>query len=172
MKRILIAACVLTCGSMVSAQSLVDVAKKEKERRKKIEAQDNHTYSERDLKSNGLRTAAPAASARQADTSAGSDSATTGATAATGATGNGGDTTGAQQQDPTTTQAYWHDKVSAIDKKIGDLQTRLQSPQMNSNTQGAADRDKLQKDLARAQGERAALADEARRKGVPPGWLR
>ncbi len=165
MKRSLVAvACLLTFGALVSAQSLVEVAKKEKERRKKLAAEENHSYSERDLKSNGLRAAPPASPAKQGEASAGDDNAAAGTADPNAAS--------AQEQDPAQTEAYWHDKVSAIDKRIQDLETRLKSPAMTANTRGAADREKAEKDLAQARGERDALVDEARRKGVPPGWLR
>lgn len=168
MKRSLVAAvCLLFFGSLVSAQSLAEIAKKEKERRKKVESKQTHSYSEKDLKSNGLPTAPPARSAQQGEATAGNGNDTT-------TTADAGDTNAAsaQEDDPTKTPAYWHDKVSAIDKKISDLETRLKSPAMTSNTRGAAERQNVEKDLAQARADRAALVDEARRKGVPPGWLR
>jgi hypothetical protein len=164
MKRSLVAvACLLTFGALVSAQSLVEVAKKEKQRRKKVATEENHSYSEQDLKSNGLRTAPPASPTKQGEANGGDD---------TAVAGPGDPNATSAQQDPTQTEAYWHDKVSAIDKKIQDLETRLKSPAMTANTRGAADREKAEKDLAQAHAERDSLVDEARRKGVPPGWLR
>lgn len=165
-RNLVVAFSLLTFGSLVSAQSLVDVARKEKERRKKVEAQENHTFSERDLKSSGLRTAPQASSAKQAEAAAQSD------TGASETQTEASSSAAAAQEDPTKTQAYWHDKVSAIDKKIQDLETRLNSPQMTSNARGASEREKVERDLAQARRDRDALADEARRKGVPPGWLR
>jgi hypothetical protein len=164
MKNSLVAAlCLLVAGTVVSAQSLVEVAKKEKERRKKVESRETHSYNERDLKSNGLRTAPPSTSTSSSSTTASDGSASASADSSKDA---------AAPEDPTETQAYWHDKVSALDKKIQDLQTRLASPEMTANTRGASERQKVEKDLAQAKADKDALADEARRKGVPPGWLR
>jgi hypothetical protein len=145
-------------ATLVSAQSLVEVAKKEKERRKKVDQQGNQAFTENDLRG-GLRL--PAATAKP------------GAAAAEGAaSAEGAGEAAAPDVDPTTTQSYWRERVSAVNKKIQDLEAKLQSPELTSDTRGASRRQAAERDLAQARSEKQAIAEEARRKGVPPGWLR
>ena len=163
MKRYFVAvSCFCALGSLVSAQSLSDVAKKEKERRDKVGAGTSHNYSEKDLQHGGLRTSLPA---KPAPAGGG----TTGGSAEDQSKDKKAEPA---QEDPTKTQAYWHDRVSGIDKRIQELETRLQSPEMTSNYRGGMDRQRVERDLAQARADRQAIEDEARRKGVPPGWVR
>jgi phosphate uptake regulator len=148
-------------ASLVSAQSLVEVAKKEKERRKKLDAQGKQAFTEGDLRG-GLRT--PAARP--------SSSTTTPQTGGTAATPEGGETPAEPEQDPTKTESYWRERVAAVNKKIQDLEAKLQSPELTSDTRGTSRRQAAERDLAQARSEKQTIADEARRKGVPPGWLR
>jgi len=162
MKRLVWALAVLyVSASLVSAQSLVEVAKKEKERRKKLDAQGKQAFTEGDLRG-GLRT--PAARP--------SSSTTTPQTGGTAATPEGGETPAEPEQDPTKTESYWRERVSAVNKKIQDLEAKLQSPELTSDRRGASRRQAAERDLAQARSEKQTIADEARRKGVPPGWLR
>jgi hypothetical protein len=62
--------------------------------------------------------------------------------------------------------------VSAVNKKIQDLEARLKSPELTSDVRGASRREAAERDLAQARSEKQTIADEARRKGIPPGWLR
>jgi len=148
-------------ASLVSAQSLVEVAKMEKERRKKLDAQGKQAFTEGDLRG-GVRT--PAARP--------SSSTTTPQTGGTAATPEGGETPAEPEQDPTKTESYWRERVSAVNKKIQDLEAKLQSPELTSDRRGASRRQAAERDLAQARSEKQTIADEARRKGVPPGWLR
>jgi hypothetical protein len=51
MKRLVLSLAILcVSATLVSAQSLVDVAKKEKERRKKVDAQGKQAFTENDLR--------------------------------------------------------------------------------------------------------------------------
>ncbi|MGH9321642.1 MAG: hypothetical protein ACRD21_11035 [Vicinamibacteria bacterium] len=160
MKRVFWALAILYAfTSVVSAQSLVEVAKKEKDRRKKVESQSKHAFTENDLRG-GIRTP-PAPPSSPGDTSA--DGATEEESAAAETP---------TEQDPAATESYWRDRVTAIDTRIRDLEAKLQSPELTANTRGAPQRQAAERDLAAARSERQALADEARRKGVPPGWLR
>jgi len=160
MKRLVWALAVLyASASLVSAQSLVEVAKKEKERRKKVDAQGKQAFTESDLRS-GPRL--PQASSRS----------TAPQTGQAAATEEGGETPAEPEPDPTKTEGYWRERVSAINKKIQDLEAKLRSPELTSDSRGASRRQAAERDLAQARSEKQAIADEARRKGVPPGWLR
>jgi hypothetical protein len=162
MKRLVLALAFLCASAtLVSAQSLVEVAKKEKERRKKVEAQGSPAFTESDLRG-GPRLPAARPS------SGGSTSQTTGTAAAP----DGGETPAEPEEDPTKTQSYWRERVSAVNKKIQDLEAKLQSPELTSDRRGASRREAVERDLAQARVEKQGIADEARKKGVPPGWLR
>ena len=150
-------AALMMSATLVTAQSLVEVAKKEKDRRKKLDAQGKQSFNENDLRG-GPRLPARAPSKPEG--------------AAGGETAEGGGETAEPEPDPTTTQAYWRDRVSAVNKKIEDLEARLKSPELTSDARGASRRQSADRELAQARSEKQAIADEARRKGIPPGWLR
>jgi hypothetical protein len=162
MKRLVLAAAVLyASASLASAQSLVEVAKKEKERRKKIDADSKQAFTETDL---GRGPRLPPA---------GSGSGSTAAEPGQAAPAAGvGETPAAEEQDPTKTESYWRERLSTVNKKIQDLEAKLQSPELTSDTRGASRRQAAERELEQARGEKQALTEEARRKGVPPGWLR
>ena len=162
MKRLVLALAVLCASAtLVSPQSLVEVAKKEKERRKKVDAQGSQAFTENDLRGGPRLPAARPSSG-----------ASTTETAGTTAAPEGGETTAEPEEDPTKTESYWRERVSGVNKKIQDLEARLQSPELTSDTRGASRREAVERDLAQARSEKQAIADEARRKGAPPGWLR
>lgn len=162
MKRLVLALAVLYASiSLASAQSLVDVAKKEKERRKNLDAQGKQAITENDLR-RGPRLPAARTSSSTSTPQAGGPAATP----------EGGETPAEPEQDPTKTESYWRERVSAVNKKIQDLEAKLRSPELTSDTRGAPRRQAAERDLAQARSEKQTLADEARRKGVPPGWLR
>lgn len=160
MKRLVLVLAVLYASiSLASAQSLVEVSKKEKERRKNLDAQGKQAITETDLR-RGPRL--PAARSSTSTPPAGGPAATP----------EGGETPVEPEQDPTKTESYWRERVSAVNKKIQDLEAKLRSPELTSDTRGATRRQAAERDLAQARSEKQTLADEARRKGVPPGWLR
>jgi hypothetical protein len=162
MKRLVLALAVLSASAtLVSAQSLVEVAKKEKERRKKVEAQGSQAFTESDLRGGPRLPAARPSSGGS-----------TGESAGTAAAPEGGETPPEPEADPTKTESYWRERVSGVNKKIQDLEARLQSPELTSDRRGASRREAVERDLAQARSEKQAIADEARRKGVPPGWIR
>ncbi len=161
MKRLVWAFAVLCAiATLVSAQSLSEVARKEKERRKKLDAQGKPVITESDLRS-GPRFAPASAGTSTRPTPSGS-----------AGTAEGGETPAEPDPDPTKTESYWRERVSAVNKKIQDLETRLQSPELNSDTRGATRRQAAERDLAQAKSEKQAIVQEARKKGVPPGWVR
>ncbi len=158
MKRLVWALAVLyASASLLSAQSLVEVAKKEKERRKKLDAPGKQAITERELRG-GPRL--PPTSSSSTPTQAGQAA----------STAEGGETPA--EPDPTKTESYWRERVAGVNKKIQDLEAKLQSPELTSDTRGASRRQAAERDLAQARSEKQAIADEARKKGVPPGWLR
>lgn len=159
MQRLVLAFVVLfAAATLASTQSLVEVAKKEKERRKKLDAQGKHSITENDLR-RGSRlpptsSTVSTPAARSAETPEGTE------------------TPAEPEEDPTKTESYWRERVAAVNKKIQDLEAKLQSPELNADTRGATRRQAVERDLAQARSEKQAIADEARRKGVPPGWVR
>ena len=160
MKRLIWICIVLFAASAALGQSLAEVAKKEKERRKQLDSTESRTVTDVELRRvGGPRTLSPAPSSTS---SSDSDDAAE------------GDEEGDQEEiaDERQTEDYWRGRLSPIDTRIQSLEQRLQSPQLTSNPVGGADRERVERDLAQARSERQAILDEARRKGVPPGWLR
>ncbi|HEY7699236.1 MAG TPA: hypothetical protein VIE88_12520 [Vicinamibacteria bacterium] len=160
MKRLVLILAVLSVSvSLASSQSLVEVAKKEKERRKKVDAQGKQSFTETDLRGGPRLPATSSSSSAPATPAAASAAAPEGGAAPA-------------DQDPTKTEAYWKERVSGVNKKIQDLEARLKSPELTSDYRGADRRAAVERDLAQARSEKQVIADEARKKGVPPGWLR
>jgi hypothetical protein len=189
MKRVLVisAALVVTCASLASAQSastrpLADVAKAEEERRKDVK-KPAKVLTNHDLKpdiSKGIAALSPPTDSATATPA----NATPGAPAATAKP----DAAGAKDQ------AYWagrmkdaRDKLQRSQMFADSLQTRINSLTTDFvNRDDPAQKAKLETDrkAALAELERvkkemtdqtkaiAAIEDEARRAGVPAGWLR
>jgi hypothetical protein len=162
---------VLGLGSAVAfSQSLAEVAKKEKERRGKNSTEAKRTITDRELASSfgGLP---PASSSVQTPAS--------GEGTAAGATeGEEGE---APAQDETKTEAYWQSRVKGSKEKIAKLEQQLQSDNwgdgqrvgvdpMGANNLGS--RQQAEQQLAAARAELEAVRAEARKAGVPPGWVR
>jgi hypothetical protein len=159
MKRLAFAlAALCISATLVSAQSLVEVAKKEKERRKKVDTAAKQAFTENDLRGGPRLRPTATAKPEAAEAATGTSEA-----------GSGG---AAAEVDPATTESYWRERVSGLNKKIQDLEARLSSPELNSDTRGASRRQAAERDLAQARNDKQAIAEEARRKGIPPGWLR
>jgi len=166
----------------VFAQSLADIAKKEEERRKKI-PEPAKVYTNKDL------TAAPATSAATPASS----------TPAASAPAASADAAKAKEQDakdkgPAKDQAYWAGKMKALRDELARnetyaeaLQTRLNSLQTDfvnrddpaqrsvierDRQKVAAELGRLKQSITNAKKAITDLEEEARRAGVPPGWLR
>ncbi|HSF17940.1 MAG TPA: hypothetical protein VLK65_20550 [Vicinamibacteria bacterium] len=161
MKRLVFTLAALLVAAVVSAQSLAEVARKEKERRKKLQTSESHTYTEVDLRGQGPMTEVT-----------GAGMAATPAEPAEGEPTGESESSDGEQPDPTKTREYWQSRLSRLDGRIRELQARLQSPGYTSNPRGAPERQAVERELEQARAERGALMDEARRAGVPPGWLR
>ncbi len=146
-------------ASSAAAQSLAEIAKKEKERRANNDAEQTQTITERELRTN-----------------LGGPMTTSTAVAATDEESDSADEDDAdaepEQVDPSQTREYWRNRLSGVDGRIQTLQQQLQSPLYTSDPRGASRRDRLEQQLAQAQAERDAIVEEARRAGAPPGWLR
>jgi hypothetical protein len=152
------------------AQSLAELAKKEKERRAHLPGKKGRVITDQDLAGySGL----PTTPAPEGE-----------ASAASAAPGDGA--AGAEQAaapDATKTREHWQSRVLAVQKKIGDLETELQSPELNwgqginmavnpigqNNLQKRQD---IERRLVEARAELEQVRDEARRAGVPAGWVR
>lgn len=161
----------------VSGQSLADVAKKEEERRKDIK-QPSKVITNKDLSELPARaTPPPAAPVKPADAKDAKD-----------------EKDKDKDKEPAKDQAYWSGRLKALQQALDRdqtyaeaLQTRVNSLNTDFvNRDDPAQRAVIERDRQRAVGEVARLKDqivkdkkaiadleeEARRAGVPPGWLR
>lgn len=170
------------------AQSLADVAKKEEERRKEVK-QPSKTYTNKDLKP--VPPSPPSETAQAPAAAAGEP--------ADAATAKSADDASKPEADkaktePVKDQAYWAGRLKGLQTQLDRDQSYFDALQSRINAltadftarddpaqraQIAADRQKALDELGRLkqalQDDRKALSDldeEARRAGVPPGWLR
>jgi hypothetical protein len=163
----------------ISAQSLADVAKAEEARRKTIKT-GVKVYTNEDLGRTPATSPAPAqpapvttASAKPADPAKPGEE---------------------KPVDPTKTQAYWKERATTLQQSLSRNKLLLEALQSQVNGLNAefvnmddpGQRDLLQARLQRATGElqrvqqdiekqtraAGALQDEARKAGVPAGWVR
>jgi hypothetical protein len=161
------------------AQSLADVAKKEEERRKKLPAPAK-VYTNKDL------AAVPAGTPVSPSTASSEPAAVAPAPAPADPPKT--------DKGPVRDQAYWSGRRKAIQDKLDRdesfllaLQTRINSlvtdfvnrddPVQRAGIErerlkAVADLARLQKDITDGKKALADLEEEARRAGVPPGWLR
>jgi hypothetical protein len=166
----------LTLGARSSAQSLADVARAEEARRKNIKP-GAKVYTNEDLGGTQPASAAPA------------DTAST-PNAAKPADAKSDD----QKVDPAKTEKYWKDRASTIRETLSRLKLLLDALQtqvsgLNAeylSTDDPGHRNLLEPRMHRATGElervqqdiekqtkaAADLQEEARKSGVPAGWVR
>jgi len=151
-----------------SGQSLTEVAKKEKERRSKNELESSRVITDRDLQTRGGLPESLPASAASVDSEAAEEGETD---------------EEAQEVDETKTREYWQKRVESTNQKIEKLEGELASPDMSwgegirqdvnpIGSRNLSRRQELEQQLAQARAELQAIQDEARRAGVPPGWVR
>jgi len=172
--------------SLASAQTLGDVAKREEARRKQVKAP-GKVYTNEDLRGDA-GTAAPAP-ASQATTP---NAAQPGAPAA-GAAPKDSDKEPAAD-DPKKTEAYWKDRVAkaradldraktfadALQSRINALTTDFaarsdpaQRGQIGNDRQKAlAELDRVKKEIEADTKAIADIQEEARKAGIPAGWVR
>ena len=171
---------VLALQAGLSAQSLADVAKAEEARRKTIKP-GVKVYTNDDLGRTPATSAAPAQPAP--------------VTTAAAKPGDPAAKPGEEKPvDPTKTQAYWQGRARVLRESVARHKVLLDALQSQVNSLNAeflsmddpGQRDLLQARLQRATGElqrvqqdiqndtkaAAALQDEARKAGVPAGWIR
>jgi hypothetical protein len=171
---------VLALQAGLSAQSLADVAKAEEARRKTIKP-GVKVYTNEDLGRTPATSAAPAQPAP--------------VTTAPAKPGDPAAKPGEEKPvDPTRTQAYWKERATILQQSLSRNKLLLEALQSQVNSLNAealsmddpGQRDLLLARLQRASGElqrvqqdiqnetkaSAALQDEARKAGVPPGWVR
>jgi hypothetical protein len=178
----------------VSAQSLADVARKEGERRQTVKGAAGKTYTDKDLKS---VPAAPAADAAAADKAADDTKPADAAAADKAPADKKTDDKGAKAGDSKTAvkdEGYWSARMAAVREQLDRDQTYLSALQnrIDSLTTDFVNRDDpAQQSQIRAEREKALaeldrlkkvveedrraipeLEEEARREGVPAGWLR
>lgn len=150
----------LLCSlAVASAQSLAEIAKKEKERRENNERPDVKSFNDNDL--TGFRGDTLSGSLQAADVTQEPDDPSE---------MEEGEVE--EEEDPTQTEAYWRNRLAPLDRRITDVQAQLNQPGFAEDPSNMLRRGRLERELEQAQRERAAIEQEARRKGVPPGWLR
>jgi hypothetical protein len=159
------------------AQSLADVAKKEEERRKEIK-QPAKVITNTDLRP-GMQATNPPPAAGTGDAKDGD---------------KGKDDKSAGAADPSKGQKYWADKKKALDDALDRDSSYLEALQSRINALTAdfvnrddpvqkgkieqdrnkalADLDKLKKAIEADKKGQADLQEEARKAGVPAGWVR
>src|SRR5581483_319802 len=167
---------VLATTVSVAAQSLADVAKKEEARRKEIK-QPSKVITNTDEKDPGVVSAQPAA-----------------ASAPTPAKDTAKDDAKDKDKEPPKDQAYWSGRLKALqqaldrDQQYADaMQTKVNALNTDFvNRDDPAQRAVIERDRQKTVAEVNRLKDqivkdkkaiddlqeEARRAGVPPGWLR
>lgn len=166
----------------VRAQGLGDVARQEEDRRKAVKKGTAKVYTNKDLGSGGSAPASPAPAAP----------ATAGTAPATPAAGSAPAAPAAP--DTAKDQKYWAGRMTELRSQLDRDQTYLDALQSRINALAtdfvnrddpaqrgtiAKDRDRATAELSRLQESMAktrkaitALEEEARRAGVPAGWLR
>jgi hypothetical protein len=161
MKRLILLCIATFITTTLGAQSLAEVAEKEKQRRKQLDGSGTRTVTDVELR----RVGGPLTSVTSSSTSADPDNADEVGEAEL-------ESDEEEPVDERRDEAYWRGRLEPIDTRIETMESRLAGPEFTSNPVGASDRERLEQQLARARAERQAVLDEARRKGVPPGWLR
>jgi hypothetical protein len=183
MMRVIAAVLLLSCTwpMVAGAQSLAEVARQEEARRKVVKPS-RRVYTNADLKSDGS-TAAPVAPATPVSHAA--------PTAPT--TASGEKPANADGQEPRD-QAYWSGRMStaraalersrifaeALQSRINALTTDFvnrddpaQRAQLELERQrSVAELDRVKREMGEQTKAIAAIEEEARKAGVPPGWLR
>jgi hypothetical protein len=144
-----------------SAQTLAELAKKEKERRQKVDASKVKAFDDSNLRG---RAVLPSSGSTTGATSEGEEG--------DQATEMAGEAAQEPDEDPTGTEAYWRNRLEPIDKRIADIRARLDAPGFRDDPSNMLQRQRWERDLEKALGERQTVLEEARRRGVPPGWLR
>ena len=172
--------------ALASAQTLGDVAKREEARRKQVKAPAK-VYTNEDLRGGDAGAAAPAPASQAAAPNAAPPAAP-----AAGAPPKDADKGAAD--DPKKTEAYWKDRVAkvradldraktfadALQSRINALTTDFsarsdpaQRSQIGNDRQKAlAELDRVKKEIEANTKAIADIQEEARKAGIPAGWVR
>jgi hypothetical protein len=187
MSRVLIGLVLLTAGAgLAQAQSLADVARTEAARRKAVDAP-GRVYTNGDLRTDVSKAVPPAPAA-------GTPSEATQQAATTPAAATGTAPAPAAQGGEVRDQAYWSSRMAdaratldrnqafaqALQNRIDMLWTDFvnrgdpvqQRAIEQDRNRALAELDSLKKDIASNQQAITDIENEARRAGVPAGWLR
>ncbi len=163
---LLVTTLALSAG-LAFSQSLAEIAKKEKERRNTNKTESKTVITDRELTRSygGLPTARPSTT--------------------TDGDGEAEDSAEAQEedeaQDETKTQEYWQNRVGGAKEKIARLESELNGEDWGEGQRVGVDprgqnnlarRQQTEQQLRAARSELEAIRAEARRAGVPPGWVR
>lgn len=183
-----------TAGAVpVAAQSLADVARKEGERRQTVKGGAGKTYTDKDLKSVPAPPADAAPAVKPADDTKAPDA----AAADKAAADKKADDKAPKADDSKTAvkdEDYWSGRMAALREQLDRDQTYLsalqnridslttdfvnrddpaQQSKIYADRQKAlAELDRLKKAVEEDRRAIPALEEEARREGVPAGWLR
>lgn len=190
----LVAGVLLTVAVPVCAQSLGDLAKKEAERRKASPPAATKTYTNEDLKKLPPATDGATKPADKAPAKADDAAATAGDPAKPGDPVKADASTTGEPAKPAKDEKYWRGRITAAREEVrrnemfrDALQTRINALSADFSARDdpyqratiADDRQKAIAELARVNSEIekstkliADIEEEARRAGVPPGWLR
>jgi hypothetical protein len=163
-------------GALLSGQTLADAAKKEEERRKTVKAA-GKVYTNKDLGTPPADGAAPPPP-KPAEPTAGAAK----------------DTEKPAEKEPVKDQAYWAARMNELRSQlqrdqtyVDALQTRVNSLSAdfvnrddpaqraviaNERQKSIAELERLKAQIEAGKKAIADLEEEARRAGVPPGWLR
>lgn len=188
MKRLFVCLVLLSVAAPtvhVAAQSLADVARKEEARRKTTKPA-RKVYGNGDLRSDSPSTPPPA--------SAGASTPPPSAQVPSTTVPGGKPEADAKEKEPAKDQAYWSERIrtarSALDRSkifADALQSRInalntdfvnrddpaQRAQIELERQRAvAELDRVKRETAEQTKAIANIEEEARKAGVPPGWLR
>jgi hypothetical protein len=155
MKRLVLILTALLLAGFVSAsaQSLAELAKKEKQRREKLESKETKAFDDTSLRSAGM-----------VPTNVTTDE--------SGESEEAEPEEDEEAESGIQTEAYWRSRLETIDKRIAEIEARLNAPGFAENPSNLIRRQRYERDLADARSQRQEVVEEARRKGVPSGWLR
>jgi len=191
----------IVCATRVVAQSLADIAKKEEERRKQAPASKVYTNQDLKPVPGSpppdSGAAAPGDTLKDSDKPADATADKTAAdkVGAAGDKGSGDKAAADTEKAPEAkTEKYWRDRITSarttLDRDQGyaeAMQTRINAlttdfvnrddPAQRSvieqnRIKALAELDRLNKQIADDRKQIADIEEEARRAGVPPGWLR
>jgi hypothetical protein len=178
-------------AAVASGQTLGEVAKKEAERRKG-QSQGGKVYTNKDLPASAQKPATPSPAATS--TEAPAQTATDPVAAATQQKADDAKTATDKPQGEQKDQAYWKGRMAAAREELRRsemfaeaLQTRVNALNKDFNSRDnpaqrsaiGADRTealneltRVKQDVERGKKQIADIEEEARKAGVPPGWVR